>query len=161
MMTFDFALWLRSSSLAYDPDIVELREVDPLFTVEEAVLSLMRDLRETYVYKASVLTPYGLYRLSRLSLPVEQPTHQVSALSLVTLLCPLLEADGIDLVSVSSSDALGLVRAYADDPASLFALWSQSALAVDERLFSAFWNGRRSAEARRRLWLEQESELYS
>jgi hypothetical protein len=56
MLTFDFALWLRASSLAYDPDIVVQREVDPLFTVEEAVLSLMRDVRETSVYKASVLT---------------------------------------------------------------------------------------------------------
>lgn len=157
-MQFDFALWLRSSSP--DPDIVTLREVDPLLTVQEAVLALMQECRETYVYKASVSTPYGIHRLWRLSLPAPETVSQVSALQVVKALWPLVEADGFDPVEVYSSDALDLVRAFAsNDPGSLFGLWCESLLAVDERLFAGFWNDRRSSEVRRRLRLQTESEV--
>lgn len=157
-MQLDFALWLRFSSP--DPDIVTVREVDPSLTVQDAVLALMQELRETYIYKAAVATPYGRERLWRLSLPVLDPPCQISALEIVKALWPVIEADGLDPVEVCAVDALGLVRVCAsDDPGSLFGLWSHAALAVDERLFSEFWNDRRSSVARRRLWIEQESEV--
>lgn len=157
-MQYDFALWLRSSSPS--PDIVELRDVGPELTVFDAVLLLMQEHKETYVSKAVVNTPYGLQRLWRVSLSLEVPACQTSALKVVKHLWSRLVADGLNPVEVSSLDALAILREYAAcEPAGVLSTWEQATLSVDLRLFADFWNGRRSFEARMRLLSEEESEV--
>jgi hypothetical protein len=157
MIQVDMALWLRSSSP--EPDLIEMREIDPCLTARDAVLALMQEHKETYVYKAAVGMPYGIQRLWHVSLAL--PDCQVSALDIVKSLWPLLVADGVDPVDIFSWDALDLVRAFAsDDPADLFARWSCSALAADLRVFADIWNSRRASEVQHRLlFAEEESEV--
>ena len=153
MIQVDMALWLRSSSP--DPDLIELRDIDPCLTAYDAVLALMQEHQETYVYKATVKMPYGIQRFKHLLLQL--PACQVSVLDLVKRLWPLVVADGIDPVEVFPSDALDLVAAWASgDPADLFTRWSCSALAVDRRLFAELWNDRRASEVWHRLLFSEE-----
>lgn len=151
MARCEIALWLRSFSSS-DPDILEERDIDPSLPLREAVYALMREYKETYVSKVTV-------RFFGLPLPLAPPACPVSTLEVVKALYPLVEADGLDPVVVRAAEALGLVHAWASaDSESLFARWSQSALAVDERRFIDYWNHRRSTEVRARLLLEAEAE---
>lgn len=116
MLIFDIALYLRSSSP--DADIMEQREVDPSFTPRDAVYALMCERRETYIFKAIVMTPYCTERLWHLSLSLEVSPCQYSARDMVSALWPMIEAE-MDPVGVSSIDILALLRSLASADFSL------------------------------------------
>lgn len=157
-MVWDVALWRLASSPW--PDIVACVAVDDCTLPFEVVQALMMAHKETYMYKAAVDVTTRVERYWHVKLPrqIEQHIERVSVNEVVKALWPVVEADGVDPVEVDALAALGLLDfAASDDPAGLFALWRQGAMANDERAFVDRWNERRSAVVRRQL--ESETEL--
>lgn len=156
----DLALWLLPSSAW--PEIVEVRAVDPWALPFEVVQTVMREHKETYVYKAAVGMGSGSFRRYwHVKLPLNQDdqVQRVQVDEVVKQLWPLLEADGVDPVEVSAADAMEMVQSEASyEPSGLFASWCLAALAVDVRAFVHRWNARRAIEVRWRLALEIEQE---
>lgn len=158
MTMCDLALWLRASSP--EPDYTLLREIPASCLLLDAVHTLMRELREPYLFKAASKTPYSIERLYRLSLTLDLPAPTCSARDCIAPLWLLIEQEGVDPVTVDAHDALEVLRACAaSDPSSLFARWCASALAADDRLFADYWNNRRASIARAHFCALPESEV--